>query len=482
MGWHFLIGRCFAGSERLAAAVVGRRDSVCATRTSSGLHLRDTSKVPTWRAMSRRFSLLTIAVASLCAALLGLAPATAEAHTSFAGRYRQPNGCEWVVSASVRRLWLRDTCTHEWRALEPQGDVWLAGDRVLHERGMPAKSTRYRFARVGDARTLTRVNGAAGDIFASDSTPYTLTEVSVRSGKVTLAGHVYWPKQASGEATVMLHGSGPQDRNGYASIIAVLADALAQQGHVVLAFDKRGSGSSTGDGELASFADLARDAIAAQKHLANLLGTPTSSVGFAGSSQAGWVAAMALSQGSTPSHVMLLGAAGAAVDVPHQNTYNTQVRMRCAGFGEDAIAKIGAQHTTFYRHLQSREHASAAALHAASTAVPWRARAWSMPRELDFASSSREWFRVLEMGFDPLPLWREYSGRLVLIFAEHDDSTPTRAALSHWKALNQAPRQNVRIHILPQAQHLGLSTGSLCAGELSQLTAFAPQLWQWWRL
>ncbi|MGZ3496381.1 MAG: alpha/beta hydrolase family protein [Vulcanimicrobiaceae bacterium] len=65
-----------------------------------------------------------------------------------------------------------------------------------------------------------------------------------------LAGTISWPANASGRdpGIVLLHGSGPMDRDetlGQNKIFADIASALNAAGYVVLRYDKRGVGKST---------------------------------------------------------------------------------------------------------------------------------------------------------------------------------------------------------------------------------------------
>lgn len=409
--------------------------------------------------------------------------ATRPTHAELAGRYRFADGCELVMTPSRQRLWVRNTCTHEWRAFARRGSEWVAGQKTVVEGTVPwRQQTTLRFTMDAAHVTIAATHGVP--LTAVRNPTYSLAETQFMSGALPLAGHIYRPSQSDGHskvrrATVMIHGSGPQDRYGYASIIAVLADALAADGHTVLAYDKRGSGESGGDGEHASFADLARDAIAAQQHLAREVGIAASDIGFAGSSQAGWVIAKAIEQGATPQHVLLLGAAGAAMNVPEQNTYNTHTRLRCDGYSETDIAAVTSQHRAFYNHMKLRRSDSALRLQELTKAIPWRARSWAMPSEIDFSKPRREWYSVLELDFDPLPIWQDYRGQSVFIFAEHDDSTPTAVAVNRLRAIS---RPNMRLRTLPKAQHLGLAAASVCHGNLTDSTRFVPQLFEWFSL
>ncbi|QUL36750.1 alpha/beta hydrolase [Erythrobacter sp. JK5] len=275
-----------------------------------------------------------------------------------AGRYRLPDGCDLVVTRSVVRLFLRNTCDQSWRGLNRKSGLeWTGGDQVL-----PASETvGFAFAPVADAPSATlRMAKDARTATATRSTPYAMEDVTFAAADGTrLAGTIYHPKNPDQRlpATVLVHGSGPQDRDGYASIIAVLADALAAQGRVVLAYDKRGSGASQGNGDAAGFDVLARDAASAMGYLRSRAEVDPKRVGLAGSSQAGWVVAKAIEQGSQPADVFLLGAAGAAFTVREQNLYNTDVRMECAGIPASAREKALAQQSAFFDAIYDRSKA-----------------------------------------------------------------------------------------------------------------------------
>lgn len=241
-------------------------------------------------------------------------------YAQLAGRYRLPDGCTIIVTRSAVRLFARNSCTGDWRGLsQKSGRQWTAGDRVISGK----IAATYRFGAIAGATTPSlEVVDAKGSKVATRASGYETEDVAFKSADgTTLAGTLYKPSSGAKPraATVMLHGSGPQDRDGYASIIAVLADELAASGRVVLAFDKRGSGQSGGDGNRASFPTLAADARAGMDFLASRPEVDRARIGLAGSSQAGWVAAKAIPDGASPADVFLLGAAGTALTVAEQN-------------------------------------------------------------------------------------------------------------------------------------------------------------------
>lgn len=110
----------------------------------------------------------------------------------------------------------------------------------------------------------------------------------------TLAGSIVWPAhQPATAAVVFIHGSGPQTRN------IELARRFAGRGIAALVYDKRGVGKSGGtyEGNQSvtgmNISLLADDAVAALNALAARAELSAVPVGFAGISQAGWIAPLA---------------------------------------------------------------------------------------------------------------------------------------------------------------------------------------------
>lgn len=393
-------------------------------------------------------------------------------YAALAGRYRLPDGCDLVVTRSVVRLFLRNTCTGDWRGLSRfSGREWTAGDRVRSE----TVRTIVRFADSAGAGSITLIEGDRQRT-AMRRIAYRTEDIAFRSADGTqLHGTVYLPVAPAEAgtrraATVLVHGSGPQDRDGYASIIAVMADALAADGRIVLAYDKRGSGQSEGDGDRAGFDVLAEDALAAVRALAARPDVDPARIGLAGSSQAGWVAAEAVRRAPDVADVFLLGAAGAAMTVIEQNLYNTKVRMACAGIAPADVELALDQQRAFFAFLADPAKAAALdALTAAGNARPGLAD-WLFPDSASTDLSGGQWFTVLAPDFDPRPVWRAYKGRKLFLFSQHDDATPTGIAME------RSAGDGAEVQLLPSAQHLGLIASGPCKAELTDVSAFAPEL------
>lgn len=392
-------------------------------------------------------------------------------YAQMTGRYRLPDGCTLIVTRSVARLFLRNSCTREWRGLSRvSGRKWTAGDKVRSE----VIQSTISFPGEGRAQTIALVEGGR-QLTAHRADAYRTEDVAFRSADGTeLRGTIYLPtgavQEARRAATVMVHGSGPQDRDGYASIIAVMADELAANGRIVLTFDKRGSGGSAGDGNRAGFDTLAEDALAGLRTLAARDDVDSAKIGIAGSSQAGWVAAHAVQRNPVVADVLLLGAAGSAMTVIEQNLHNTQVRMGCAGIAPADIDLALDQQRAFFAFLVDPAQASALdALTRKAQSRPGLSD-WLFPDSESTNRSSGQWFTVLDPAFDPRPVWREFGGRRLFLFSQYDDSTPTGLAI------DRSRRDGAKIRLLSGAQHLGLTSSGVCAGELADVTKFSPKL------
>ncbi len=374
--------------------------------------------------------------------------------------------CNLIITRSVVRLFALDECTGQWRGLEKQSELdWTAGATVLDRQVLG----KYKF-QSGQSVTITQ--SAQARIFGKQSAFETR---EARFGtSPQLAGTIYLPANRSKPrpAIVIAHGSGEQDRNGYASIIALMAQRFARSGMVVLTYDKRGVGQSEGNWASAGFDELAADARAGLAFVRTLPEVDPANAGFGGSSQAGWVVAKAIEKGADPAFTMLVGAAGSALTVEEQNVYNTEVRMRCAGIsGPDVKLGIDQQRAFF---AARRDPAKAVELVRISAAAAKRPALndWLFPATVE-ASGEPQWYDILSSDFDPLPVWQSYKGRAYFLFSEMDDSTPSPLAVSRLKTVRGA-----QVKTLAGAHHIGLAVKDKCDGDIGPLAAFHPEFFR----
>lgn len=159
--------------------------------------------------------------------------------------------------------------------------------------------------------------------------PYRADEVFIRNveADVTLAGTITIPAGVGPHPAVMLiSGSGPQNRNeevfGHKPFL-VLADHLTRRGIVVLRYDDRGIGESTGSFETATSEDFARDAAAAARYLAAHPEVDARNIGLVGHSEGALVAGIVAARFADVAHLVLLagiGVPGSAVSLMQSKT------------------------------------------------------------------------------------------------------------------------------------------------------------------
>lgn len=135
---------------------------------------------------------------------------------------------------------------------------------------------------------------------------------------ITLKGTVTKPKgMGPFPAVILVSGSGPQDRNAEMfghKPFWVLADYFIRQGIVVLRYDERGVGESTGDFKDATTFDFADDAEAAMAHLRKFPFVNQLKVGVIGHSEGGMIAWMMAANGKGGSYAVSI--AGPVVPIP----------------------------------------------------------------------------------------------------------------------------------------------------------------------
>ena len=135
---------------------------------------------------------------------------------------------------------------------------------------------------------------------------YTEEDVTFHNGLTTLAGTLLLPAtKGPHPAIALIAGAGPSNRNqGY----AIVADIFARHGIAALIYDKRGTGRSGGDWHVASFEDLADDALAGVDMLRRRKDINAGQVGLWGISEGGYVAPLAASRSEHIAFLVLVSA------------------------------------------------------------------------------------------------------------------------------------------------------------------------------
>jgi alpha-beta hydrolase superfamily lysophospholipase len=301
-------------------------------------------------------------------------------------------------------------------------------------------------------------------------------DVSFRNGDMTLTGTVTLPTtKGPHPAIVLIHGSGPEDRN----FLGPWIDFFARQGLAVLSYDKRGTGTSAGDWKQSGIDDLAGDAQAAFRYLAGRTGVDPKRIGLFGISQGGWIAPLVASRHPEVAFIVL--HAGAGVPVVRQGELLLEHELRAYGLPEEQIAEALAHQRLddeFTRNGQGWEKLQESYRKASEAKADWLI---SEPQPAD------SWFRTMYrkmMDFDPVPFWRQVKCPVLAFFGEMDHNVPPRPNVEILeRTFASAGHENHSIVVLPQANHLFLQAETGVMTEYPRLKGFVPgyfeQLGSW---
>lgn len=395
----------------------------------------------------------------------------------YLGPYRFSNGQLLIVARSERRLYCYEEATRHIRGLEARAaDAFYAGPSVLQFEPI---TLEFEFERAasGHVQSVT-VRGNGQTQRAERASLYTEEPVRFMSGAGQLAGTFLRPHGPGPHpAAILVHGSGPQDRNGYMGLMRLAADHLARHGIAALIYDKRGVNESAGEWATASFAELAQDAIAVREFLQKQPGIQPNKIGLWGSSQAGWVMAHAVTQQPGFAFVIAVSAGGSGYSAARQNRYNLLTEMRATGtFSEEQINLTMAALDEFYAVLRRGPQSQAptyAHLWAQASQNPALVDWLPPPLEDIHWQAKDQWFLALEIDFDPLPAWANYGGPVLGIFGALDSSTPVAEVVPLFEAaLASRPHAHHTIHVFPQAHHLLLEARTGSDAELETLTRY----------
>jgi len=291
-------------------------------------------------------------------------------------------------------------------------------------------------------------------------------EVRFTSGSVALAGSLVLPPGPPPHpAIVLVHGSNAQTRDA----LGPWSRFFASLGFAVLVYDKRGTGTSTGEWKSADFDALADDVIAGVRFLSTRGDIDHERVGLWGISQAGWI--LPLVAAKAPSDIAFMVVhAGSGATVREEGIHYLEAELRAAGLPpssvsvgvryqqlDDVVTATGQGWDVLQRYYE--EH---------RVEEPWL---WS-PRASD--DWFRPYFRML-MDFDPAPYWRRVRCPVLLFYGELDANVPPAVS---WPPIERALREggNARATqvLLPKANHVFLVAQTGGRDEYPGLSRFAP--------
>lgn len=267
---------------------------------------------------------------------------------------------------------------------------------------------------------------------------------AITQGEHELAATLHLPEATAPVAGVVLvHGSGPGPRTVFDDQVAVLLGLdLA-----VLAYDKRGSGESTGDWDKTSLTGLARDAEAFRVWLADqpeLTGRP---VGLLGVSQGGWVLPEAARIGDPD---FLIVVSGGAMTPEAVERFQYHGKAAHAGAGDADSAELEELLDAYFGYLETGEgYPELMTRIDGLRGLPWF-EALGITRVIPKPAFRPDWSWVA--GYDPLPTIRRLRAPVLVLLGEIDPLVPAETAAALWRA-NLALPCIQRVVTIPDAGH-----------------------------
>lgn len=408
---------------------------------------------------------------------------------SYVGAYRFPNGDHLVIDSfpdTPDTLWVTDVKSGEARAIFPRSETQFTGGPALRVVSPTRKTLTFRGDRVqggghGGVHVIDLdVKGRQTGTFAT-RVPIRQEEVTFKNGDVTLAGTLLLPaakgqRNAKRPALVFVHGSGAQSREMYWG----LGYLYAARGFVVLAYDKRGVGKSTGNWREASFEDLADDAVAGAKFLQARGGVAANQIGFWGQSQGGWIAPLAASR--FPEAAFAVALSGGGLSPADTELFDSEFELIKAGYTADEVKEALA--------FQKLKNEIIGLPSSPSSNAKWdeyaRARAiakdkkWFRHRGIDvYGAEKRDdafWTHMRRFYvYDPAPTLRASKAPLLAIYGELDTPKGVEANVRAIRQiLDQAGRRDYTVRVYPNGSHNLMEVPPDNPNEYVRLKRFPP--------
>jgi uncharacterized protein len=296
-------------------------------------------------------------------------------------------------------------------------------------------------------------------------------------GAVPLAAALLLPESPGpSPAVVIVHGSGPSDRgNAWARAIA---EVFVTRGLAVLLTDKRGSGGSGGDWQLAGFEELADDALAGVDYLKTRKEIDASAIGLVGLSQGGWVVPLAAVRRAEVAFVVNLS--GATVTYAEQSFVEMTNTARQAGLSAGAVNEVVQLNRAAGRYVLGGSWNEYAAARAAAMAGGAKSVARGFPASQD----APIWTFLRKVGaYDPLPYWSVLEQPVFVGLGEHDeqDNVPVRESVRRIEyVFRGAGKQNYAVVVAPGVGHaLWTRDRRFAPALLKELDAWLAKHMQW---
>lgn len=333
--------------------------------------------------------------------------------------------------------------------------------------------------------------------FITVAQAYREEAVSFQNNTIQLAGTLSFPdiKKKKYPAVILVTGSGSQNRDSEVfgfKPFKLLADFFNQEGFVVLRYDDRGVGQSTGKtvGE-STTAELAEDARQAFLFLHSRKDIDPLSIGLLGHSEGGVVVPIVASK--EPSAFIILLAGFGVKGVELSNAQQAAI-LRASSMSEEFVKASGTMNREVMRLMadestpeeQIREYVTTETLKLlpllpdnVRMQIPDGNAYAAMIAQQVLQQNKNTWIRYY-MNYDPLPVLAQVKCPVLMLFGELDTQVlPSQNMELMENALVEAGNEHVQAIVIPRANHLFQEAVTGNPSEYVSLKKeFAPELLQ----
>lgn len=401
-----------------------------------------------------------------------------ETLASYFGAYRFRNGDYLMIDSfpdTPDTLWVTDVKTGEARAVFPRSETQFTGGPALNV----VSPTRKTFTFRGDGVQVVDLDhkGRESGAFATRAA-IKREEVTFKNGDITLAGTLLIPAtKGKHPAVVYTHGGGPRLREVYWG----LGYLYAARGFVVISYDKRGVGKSTGNWGTASFEDLADDAVAAARFLQARTDVAANQIGFWGQSQGGWIAPLAASR--FPEAAFAVALSGGGLSPAVQELLDSEYELSKAGYTANEVSDALAFQKLKNEIITSPSDDAKWDEYAKARAIA-KDKKWYRQPGIDVRGPEKRddpfWPYMRSFYFyNPAPTLRASKAPLLAIFGELDTPEGVKANVSAIKQiLDQAGRRDYTVNVYPNGSHNLMEVPPDNPKEFVRLKRFPPGLFE----
>lgn len=344
--------------------------------------------------------------------------------------------------------------------------MYCAGPEYLHIWFRPAAPG----SRVN--RFLAEIGGRR--VTARRLKTYREEEVTFKSADGTLlTGSLFLPSgKKSHPAVVFAHGSSAQTRNGYYGHIRFQAEAYARKGTAALAFDKRGTGKSQGDWEVASLVDLSKDVAAGVRYLRTRSDVRADRIGLTGGSQAGWIMPLATREVPDVRFIQQLSAAS-ALRLRDQERLRIILQMQFDEYPQSEIDRALRIRDMMDDYAASGEGWDQLEAEAKKVENEYWMKTFigGLP-----ARDAPDWAWLRDnFPMDPVPDIKRFSGSWHVLYGGKDPIAPLQVGkVALVDALRRGNSRDVTIEIMPSGTHNFLDAKIGSEREFAGLSRFVP--------